>query len=69
MGRKDQEESENKSRSRIILIIDRRDRVIILCEIKFSLNEFEIDKDDEMKLRNKASVFRQLTKSLVMIND
>ena len=42
-------------------MIDRRDQVINICEIKFSMNEFQIDKDYEQKLRNKITVFRQKT--------
>ncbi len=58
--------------AQIDLIIDRRDHSISLCEIKFSLNEFEIDKDDELALRNKIETFRKETKTsktlqLVMI--
>ena len=45
----------------IDLVIDRRDRVINLCEIKFSVNTFTIDKDYEAKLRKKIEVFRQTT--------
>ena len=49
------------SGAQIDLLIDRRDRVINLCEIKFSLNEFEIDKDYDAKLRNKIEAFRRAT--------
>lgn len=45
--------------AQIDLLIDRRDQVINICEIKFSINEFQIDKDYEQKLRNKISVFRE----------
>ena len=44
-----------------IVFIERRDQVINICEIKFSMNEFQIDKDYDQRLRNKISVFRQLT--------
>lgn len=49
------------SGAQIDLLIDRRDQVINICEIKFSMNEFQIDKDYEQKLRNKITVFRQKT--------
>ncbi len=39
----------------IDLVIDRRDNVADLCEIKFSINEFEIDKNYDMTLRNKIA--------------
>ncbi len=56
----------------IDLLIDRRDRVINLCEIKYSTGEYTIDKAYEQTLRNKIETFRQSTKtksalSLVMI--
>lgn len=47
--------------AQIDLLIDRRDRVVNLCEIKFSMNEFLIDKEYDQKLRNKISAFRQTT--------
>ena len=40
---------------------DRRDRVISLCEIKYSMNEFEIDKAYDKILRNKMDAFRRET--------
>ena len=49
--------------AQIDLLIDRRDRVINLCEIKFSIGEFTIDQAYDLALRNKISVFRQETKS------
>ena len=49
------------SGAQIDLIIDRRDQVVTLCEMKFSLNRFEIDKEYEQKLRNKIAVFREAT--------
>ena len=50
-----------KQGAQIDLIIDRRDQVVNICEIKFSLNEFQIDKDYDEKLRNKITVFREAT--------
>ncbi len=47
----------------IDLIIDRRDQVINLCEIKFSLHPFVIQKDYAEKLRAKVAVFKQLTQT------
>ena len=54
-------EARSDSGAQIDLLIDRRDQVINLCEIKYSLNAFAIDKDYDQKLRNKISVFRQDT--------
>lgn len=47
--------------AQIDLLIDRRDRVISICEIKYSLNEFVIDKAYDMNLRNKIEAFRIAT--------
>ena len=47
--------------AQIDIVIDRRDRVINLCEAKFSINQFCISKDYEMELRNKIDTFRRET--------
>lgn len=44
--------------AQIDLLIERRDHIINICEIKFSSNQFIIDKDYELKLRNKIEAFR-----------
>ena len=49
------------SGTQIDLIIDRRDRVIDLCEIKFYSDEFVIDSDYDMKIRNRMEAFRRAT--------
>ena len=49
------------SGAQIDLLIERRDRVINLCEMKFSINEFILDKEDDQKLRNKLETFRRMT--------
>lgn len=54
-------ETENTDGAQIDLIIDRRDRTTTLCEIKFSVHEFEIDKAYDMALRNKIAAFRNET--------
>jgi hypothetical protein len=43
--------------AQIDLVIDRKDGIIDLCEIKFAKNQFVIDKDYEENLRNKISAF------------
>ena len=63
--------SEN-GKAQIDLVIDRRDRTTNICEIKFSVGEFIIDKDYEVRLKKKMDIFREVTKSkkalqLVMI--
>lgn len=47
--------------AQIDLIIDRRDRVINLCEIKFSVDPYVISKSYAEKLRHKLSTFRMET--------
>ncbi len=44
-------------------MIDRRDRIINICEMKFSVNEFVIDKDYDAVLRNRMATFKQETKT------
>jgi uncharacterized protein len=59
--------------AQIDLLIDRRDQVITICEIKFSVNTFTITKQYAAELMNKIEVFRQESKTnkaihLVMIS-
>ena len=49
--------------AQIDLLFDRRDHTITICEMKFSRGEFEINKDYDLKLRNKIEVFRSETQS------
>lgn len=49
--------------AQIDLVIDRKDRVINLFEIKYSINPFEITKEYDLKLRNKVGAFIQSTKT------
>ena len=42
----------------IDMVIDRRDQVINLCEVKFSINKFEINKKYNAELQNKVGVFK-----------
>ena len=49
--------------AQIDLLIDRSDKVINLCEIKYSDSPYTIDKKYMENLRNKAALFRQLTKT------
>ncbi len=45
----------------IDMLIDRRDQVINLCEMKFSLSEFEIDRQYDEYLRHRRELFRNFT--------
>jgi len=47
--------------AQIDLVIDRKDRCINLCEMKFSESEFVIDKAYARALTNKRDAFRRLT--------
>ncbi|MDZ4666499.1 MAG: ATP-binding protein [bacterium] len=49
--------------AQIDLLIDRRDQVITICEMKFSINEFVIDKSYAAKLRNKIGSFKRVSKT------
>jgi hypothetical protein len=54
--------TEEKS-AQVDLLIDRRDQVINLCECKFSLDTYSIDKDYSEKLRSKINIFKTVTKT------
>ena len=47
----------------IDLLIDRKDNVINLCEIKYSINEYVIDKEYHENLNKKIESFRRTTKT------
>ncbi len=49
--------------AQIDLIIDRRDQVVNLCEVKYSLHPFTITKSYAENLNNKISTFRTETRS------
>ena len=53
--------TEEEPGAQIDLLIDRRDHVIDLCEIKHSENEYTIDKECDLSLRTKREVFRKHT--------
>lgn len=59
---------DEKKGAQVDLVIDRSDRVINLCEMKFSEAPYSISKDYEAKLRKRIALFRESTntkKSLV----
>jgi AAA+ ATPase superfamily predicted ATPase len=49
--------------AQIDLLIDRQDFCINICEMKFSVNEFIVDKNYAGELENKVSVFKSQTKT------
>jgi uncharacterized protein len=55
--------SNGKQGAQIDLLIDRRDQVINVCEMKFSINSFTIDKKYAEELRNKIGIFKTEVKT------
>ncbi len=49
--------------AQVDLLIDRRDRCINICEMKFSVSEYEISKGYSKELENKLKVFRDQTQT------
>ncbi|GEM_PF-5471393 len=66
IGRKDEyhvlEKCYHSKDAQIDLVIDHRDNVASLCEMKFTMNEFEINKDIYMDLMNKIAAFQSENK-------
>jgi uncharacterized protein len=52
-----------KQKAQVDLVIDRRDRVINLCEIKFSIHKFQITKTYAEELRTKIGLFKEITQT------
>ncbi|NML37271.1 AAA family ATPase [Chitinophaga sp. G-6-1-13] len=51
------------SKRQIDLVIDRKDDVINICEMKFSINPFTIDKKYQTELQDKIDTFRTATRT------
>ncbi len=49
--------------AQIDLVIDRRDQVINICEMKFSINSYTIDRKYADELKNKLTRFKEETKT------
>lgn len=49
--------------AQIDMVIDRADRVVNLCEMKFSSDDFKVDASYDKALRHKMTVFAEETKS------
>ena len=54
---------EAENGAQIDLVIERNDKVINLCEIKFANSQFTIDKKYDENLRNKRTAFKEETKT------
>jgi hypothetical protein len=44
------------------MVIDREDRTVNICEMKFSESEYAIDSDEEITLRNRLAAYRKTMK-------
>jgi uncharacterized protein len=55
--------TDKEAKAQVDLLIERRDGIINLCEIKFSINSFVITKKYAEELRQKISVFKVQTKT------
>lgn len=49
--------------AQIDMLLDRRDHIINVCEMKFSNDEYEIDKKYDLTLKRKINRFREVTKT------
>lgn len=54
---------QGESGVQIDLLIDRQDRCINLCEIKFSINQYEITKSYAKELQAKIDIFKEMSKT------
>jgi uncharacterized protein len=52
-----------KDGAQIDLVIDRRDGIINLCEMKFSISQYMINKKYDAELRNKMIAFKSETQT------
>lgn len=52
--------TEDQEGMQIDLILERQDRVVNLCEMKFSVGEYEVDKAYEMRLRSRLQTIQQM---------
>ena len=57
------EATEEHRGAQIDMLIERADRMIHLCEMKYSQSTYNIDKDYEMALRNRMGIFNLVTKN------
>ena len=51
----------NAPAAQIDMLIDRADGVIDLCEIKYSAEPFELDKDENARITHRVETFRKCT--------
>jgi AAA+ ATPase superfamily predicted ATPase len=60
--------NDKKNAAQIDLLIERNDKVINLCEIKYAVDEFVIDKQYDEILRKKRAAFKEETKTTKTIH-
>jgi len=65
---KDDEDEDLKHGAQIDLLIDRSDRTITICEIKYSAGEYDIDKQYNSILEQRVRTFRKVSKTTKSIN-
>ena len=46
--------------AQVDLLIDRRDGIANLCEMKYSKVEYAIEKDEAVRIRNRVEAFRKV---------
>jgi hypothetical protein len=56
-------EEDLKHGAQIDLLIDRSDKCISICEMKYSNDEYEITKSYDSQLARKMRIFRKVTKT------
>ena len=52
---------DSENGAQIDLLIERADRIINMCEIKYSAGQYALDKEEDMKIRNRMVDFQQET--------
>ena len=57
------EATEEHDGAQVDLLIDRKDGVINLCEMKYADDQYAFDADEESKLRNRRTAFKLDTKT------
>ena len=60
---------ESSRGTQIDLIIERKDNVINMCEIKFYSEEFEVDKDYHLVLENRKKLLREMISKKTTIHN
>lgn len=53
--------NQGENGAQIDLIIDRADNTINLCEIKYSEDQYSLDKDEYLKIQNRIKTFKEAT--------